>query len=155
MNIFYLDHDPALAAQYHNDKHVIKMILETAQILSTVCRTKGLDAGYKSTHSNHPCTVWAGRNLSNFNWLRDLAKALNDEYKYRYYKLFNHKSYDVIRRLPTPEFDLNLPTITTPALAMPDECKVDCPVQSYRNYYMKHKRDLAKWTRRGQPNWWS
>lgn len=68
MNIFVLDSDPEIAAKYHTDKHVIKMILESAQMMSTVVRYVGLDAGYKSTHLNHPCTIWARTSLSNWLW---------------------------------------------------------------------------------------
>ena len=153
MNIFYLDHDPKLAAQAHNDRHCIKMILESAQILSTVCRSVLLDVGYKSTHPHHPCTLWAGENLSNFRYLVALATELNTEYKYRFFHIKNHKSFDVIQSLPEPDI-LDEP-MTTPALAMPDDCKCDDPVESYRNYYRQHKQHLAKWTRRGAPDWWS
>lgn len=153
MNIFYLDHDPKLAAQFTNDRHVVKMVLESAQILSTVCRANGLDVGYKATHKHHPCTLWAGENLSNFMYLANLASYLNDEYKYRFYRIDNQLSFDVICNLPTP--DLPDEPMTTPALAMPDGCKCDDPVESYRNYYRQHKQHLAQWTRRNQPEWWT
>ena len=70
MNIFYLDKNPDLSAQLHCDKHVVKMILEYAQMLSTAHRV--LDNSqdvYKIAHKNHPCTIWVRENKSNYKWL--------------------------------------------------------------------------------------
>lgn len=151
MNIFVLDNDVAKCAEYHCDKHVVKMILESAQILSTVCRQSGLDVGYKPTHSHHPCTIWASESLDNWIWLRNLTALLNAEYKYRYEKSNNHKSYDLVATLPLP----NIPDIgLTPfAQAMPDKYKHDDAVVAYRNYYVNEKSDFLKWTKRGAPLW--
>lgn len=151
MNIFVLDNDVAKCAEYHCDKHVVKMILESAQILSTVCRQSGLDVGYKPTHSHHPCTIWAGESLDNWIWLRNLTASLNAEYRYRYEKSNNHKSYDLVATLPLP----NIPDIgLTPfAQAMPDKYKHDDAVVAYRNYYVNEKSDFLKWTKRGAPLW--
>ena len=84
MNIFVLDQDINKCAQYHVDRHVVKMITESAQMLSTAARLVGIDAGYKITHQNHPCTKWSRNSLSNWLWLKDLAKSLNEEWKFRY-----------------------------------------------------------------------
>jgi hypothetical protein len=73
MNIFILDEIPEKCARYHCDAHVIKMILESAQMLSTTVRLSGIDRGYKITHQNHPCTLWTGESLSNWQWLRELG----------------------------------------------------------------------------------
>lgn len=156
MNIFFLDADPVKAAQYHCDKHVIKMILESAQIISTIHRLNGLDEGYKITHRHHPCTVWAGKFLENYQWLRQLISALNEEYRFRYYRWANHQSFNVVSNLSNK---IDLPTnggeISAPTLAMPVECVVrGDAVSSYRHYYKTHKADIAKWTRRQQPEWW-
>ena len=86
MNIFVLDNDINICAKYHCDKHVIKMILESAQMLSSVVRLNGHDIGYKLTHQNHPCTIWARKSLSNYLWLFQLTDSLNSEYRYRYSK---------------------------------------------------------------------
>jgi hypothetical protein len=151
MNIFVLDNDVAKCAEYHCDKHVVKMILESAQILSTVCRQSGLDVGYKPTHSHHPCTIWASESLDNWIWLRNLTALLNAEYKYRYEKSNNHKSYDLVATLPLP----NIPDIgLTPfAQAMPDEYKHDDAVVAYRNYYKCVKAPFLQWTKRPIPKW--
>ena len=155
MNIFFLDEDPKLCAEYHCDKHVVKMILESAQIMSTVVRAHNIDAGYKATHHNHPCTLWAGDNRANYMWLYQLAGRLNDEYKFRFGRNVNHKSWDVIQSLPDPTF---LPprysTITRPAMAMPIQYRDnDDPVKAYRNYYFYEKYDICHW-QCGAPDWW-
>ena len=72
MNIFYLDSDPYVAAKMHCDKHVVKMILESAQMLSTAHRVldgdeyadeRGL---YKMAHKNHPSTIWVRTSTDNY-----------------------------------------------------------------------------------------
>lgn len=164
MNIFVLDTNPKLCAQYHCDKHVVKMILESAQLLSTALHVMGVPhAGYKSTHVSHPCSRWA-TNLRNWVWLRSLARHLGEEYNYRYGK--THKSIAVINSLPIPEVTLKAPKDF--ALAMPVEYhtydlnnNVDDPslyeldyVESYRKYYQAkvHLIDV-KYTRRHPPKW--
>ncbi len=144
MNIFVLHKNPKISAIYHNDKHVIKMCLETAQLLCTVLRTKGYDEEwmYKSTHLNHPCTIWARENEINFNWLCKLGLELCNEYKYRYGKI--HKCQTIIENCIKYSTAEGIPTNF--ALAMPDYCKVsDNAVECYREYYVKEKRNLASW----------
>lgn len=153
MNIFVLHSDPRKAAIAHCDKHVIKMILESAQMLSTACRVSGLDVGYKATHKNHPCTLWVSRSLDNWRWLKSLAFWLNEEYKLRFLHVSNHKSWDVIAALPEPEIaGIGL---TPFALAMPVQYqKIDDPVASYRAYYMGEKAAIAKWRfPASKPDW--
>jgi hypothetical protein len=153
MNIFYLDTDHYINATYHVDKHVVKMVTEYAQLLSTAVRISGIDAGYKVTHQNHPSAIWARESLDNWKWLRDLSEALNDEYMYRYEKFVLHKAFETIQTLPEP----NIPNIgITPfRLAMPDDVKVEDPVESYRNYYNKYKTHIASWTNRIEPVWFN
>lgn len=151
MNIFYLDSDITQCARFHCDKHVIKMILESAQVLCTVLWMHDIEAPYKPTHMQHPCVLWANHSLSNWRWLKDLAGALNEEYKYRFNHQKNHKSYEVILSLVTPPLaDLGL---TERPLVMPDEFKQSDPVKAYRNYYKVSKYHLAKWTKRDIPDW--
>lgn len=161
MNIFFLDYDPELAALYHVDKHVTKMIVESAQLM---CTAVNHYAGspvtpYKSTHLNHPCGKWIRESLTNFEWVYELMIELNDEYKYRYDKTNNHLSFDKmidcdIFGMALRYYPPELPRTLTPiALAMPDNCKMSDPVLSYREYYNLHKVDLFKWTKRSKPNW--
>lgn len=156
MNIFVLDKSPWDAAQMQCDKHVVKMVLETGQMLSTIHRQYGNhhDTLYKLTHANHPCTVWASTNRSNYNWLYDHFCALANEYLYRYGK--SHKSF--LQLFPVVQYPPDaMPSGTqTPfALAMPDEYKGACPVQSYRRYYNgdKVKNIQVTYTKRASPYW--
>lgn len=151
MNIFILDTNIKKCAEYHCDKHIVKMILESAQMLSTAVRISGLDFGYKIAHKNHPCTKWVRESLSNWNWLKELTKQLNDEYIFRYDKKVNHKSYDVVSALPDPEIpDIGL---TPFAQAMPDQYKDKNAVNAYRDYYINEKSNFLKWTKRKIPSW--
>lgn len=154
MNIFFLDENPKLSAQYHVDKHVVKMILETAQLLCGVHHmTEQVteQVPYKLSHKNHPCAIWARESLSNYLYLCELGLELGKEYTYRYGK--RHKSIDVIEWCIVNK--PNIPDIgfTKPATAMPDEYKVDSVVESYRNYYMGAKSELAQWKKREKPFW--
>lgn len=154
MNIFVLDKDPKQCAIYHNDKHCIKQLLETAQLLCGVHWVEGGEAPYKLSHKNHPSAIWARECVENYIWLCDLGLELCNEYTYRYGK--RHKSQDIIEwcLLNVP----NIPEkgdITPFALAMPDECKVGDAVASYRAYYMVEKRGFAVWKNREVPQWFN
>lgn len=178
MNIFYLDHNPVEAARAHLDKHVVKMILEYAQLLSTAHRViDGKEAItlsksgrkkkvwqlddkrdsilYAATHINHPSAIWARQSKLNYDYLYALFVSTCDEYTYRYGKvhLTDTKLREVLR-----EFPKNIPQDKTqwsgPTPAMPDECKViGDHIASYRKYYIDKKADMAKWTNREPPEW--
>ena len=150
MNIFVLDYEPSEAAKLHLDKHIVKMPLETAQILCTVQHQYGNSAQYKPTHVSHPCTVWAGQSKENYNWLVELGLELCAEYSYRYGK--RHACQSVIEGLSQAPDNMDL-GFTQFAQAMPDECKNSDPVTAYRNYYRLHKAHIAKWTHRNTPEW--
>lgn len=152
MNIFVLDSDIQTCSQYHADQHVVKMILESTQMLCTVLNKNGIRAPYRSTHPNHPCTLWTGESLENWRWLRELALTLNQEYRYRFDREDDHKSALVARELREPP----IPNIglTEFAQAMPDEYKVPGDaVQAYRRFYLAEKSRFATWTRRPVPGW--
>ena len=153
MNIFFLDRDPEKCAQMHLDKHVVKMILESTQILCSVHHSieSEYKPMYKLTHKNHPCCIWARESLSNYIWLCKLAIELCKEYTYRYGKVHKCEEYIV-------ELMDNLPKIedkgfTNPARAMPDGYKEDDVVISYRNYYFYDKKRIHSWKKRGSPEW--
>ena len=161
MNIFYLHSNPTIAAKYHNDKHVVKMILESAQMLSTAHRE--LDDGnvmnesivYKSAHKNHPSTKWARASYQNYRWLYLLFSDLCDEYTHRYGKvhLTDTKLREVLSIVPRG-IDY-LPLFTQPPQCMPDEYKVPGDsVSAYRKYYIGEKAYFSKWTNRDIPSWW-
>jgi hypothetical protein len=150
MNIFVLDKNLKKCARYHCDKHLIKMILESAQILCSVLWSCGIKAPYRKTHVNHPCVLWAAESLANWRWLKELARELNAEYQYRFNKE-SHKSFDVIMSLPEPPLsDLGL---TKQPLVMPKCYHRADAISSYRLYYAKEKTHIAKWTKRKVPKW--
>ena len=145
MNIFYLHQDPVKAAEYQYNKHVVKMVLESAQILCTVHHKymgEDADVPYKSTHKNHPSTLWAGQSAQNYEWLYRHFVALCEEYKKRYGK--EHLSYtkckDKVNMLPGGMLETGL---TEMPQCMPDEYKDDCSIQAYWNYYIHGKKDIA------------
>jgi len=157
MNIFYLSEDPSIAARYHNDKHVVKMILETAQILSTAHRVldKSISTElYKATHINHPSTKWARANINNYQWLYNLFCELCTEYTFRYGKthLTEKKLKHVLQQAPML---ISNDAFTQPPQAMPDEFRSADSIQSYRTYYIKSKNHLASWTKRPTPDWYT
>ena len=160
MNIFFLDPNPKTCAAYHCDKHVIKMILETTQMLSTayhLCcpdRIKDLETSlYKPAYKNHPSTIWARESIQNFRWLHSLGMALCKEYTYRYYK--THKSETILRSMCKALPILSNKKFEEPPQCMPEIWKSSCAVSSYRTYYFMEKSSFAKWERgRNAPFWW-
>ena len=151
MNIFLLDLSPQLAAQYQVDKHVIKMILESAQLLCSAY-PEGV-APYKRTHYNHPCAKWTRESFANWAWLLEHAYALSTEYTYRYGKV--HKCHSILDWLA-----LNPPNLlATPQTAfmqcMPEAYKNPDPVVAYRAYYCGEKQHIAHWNKgRSKPSWY-
>ena len=156
MNIFALDMNPDVCARYHNDKHCVKMIVESAQLLSTahhVAESPVASQLYRKTHTNHPCAKWVRESKANYEWLYFLFVALSHEYTHRYGK--THKTLDekgiALGNLP------NMPDVglTDFPQCMPDEYKNDDPVEAYREYYRKGKAHLAAWKNRDVPEWWN
>ena len=165
MNIFFLHPDPAIAAEMHCDKHCVKMILETAQMLCTAHRVldgdkcadqKGM---YKTAHLNHPSTKWVRGSPLQYKWTYDLFKFLCDEYTSRYDKV--HLTDKKFRKiLSTPPFFISVPPCSTdmvdPPQCMPDQYKVpDDAVKAYRNYYIGEKAGFAKWAYCSTPTWFT
>ena len=149
MNIFYLDKDPAKAASYFYDKHKVKMILESAQMLCTAHHHygNGDNVPYKKAHYNHPSTIWCRQNASQYMWLYDHMLALGEEYTKRYKKthLTITKCKDVLKQLPPAIPDS---IFTEPPQCMPDHHKVpDCSVTAYWNYYEQEKHTVANKTK--------
>mgnify|MGYP003134329133 CR=1 FL=1 len=144
MNIFYLDRDPELAAIYQYNKHVVKMILESAQMLCTAHRYYGNeDVPYKTAHLNHPSTIWCRQNSKQYMWLYNHMIALGEEYTKRY-----GKEHLTITKCKVPL--MFLPPImpcnqefTQPPQAMPDEFKRDCAIHAYWLYYVYDKKHIA------------
>lgn len=179
MNIFYLDHRPEICAQYHCDKHVVKMIIEYAQLLSTAHRIldgkEYVDSSsgrkikrwklpddrdnfvYKASHVNHPSAIWARQNEAQYTWLFCLWIRCLNEYTHRYGKEHAcEKLRFVLVNLPN-----NIPKcppekFSEPPQAMPDDCKSTISsIDAYRQYYIMKKNHFAKWTKRQIPNWYT
>jgi len=161
MNIFVLDTDPTVAAQMHCDKHVPKMCVEAAQMMASALRRHGADdedmpltkAGtpYKGGYAHHPCTVWAGDNDDNFNWLARHAQRLLREYDLRFGK--THACHGPIHIMSTMDYIIPVGDLTPFAQAMPDEYRNDDAVKAYQAYY--HSKQFAKWEKgTPAPDWW-
>lgn len=152
MNIFVLNLTPKVAATMHCDKHVVKMPLESAQMICAVGSKLGIEVPYKPTHLNHPCTLWAGESAANMFWLCELLKELNSEWRYRYGHMRDHKSFTAVQSI-IPVLLNKLPDIpmTSFAQCMPDQYKHSDPVQAYNNYYAGDKQHLLQYTKRENP----
>lgn len=159
MNIFILDDSPAVCAEYHADQHINKMLLESVQILSTVCASLGIRAPYKPTHARHPCTLWVAESASNARYLLSLCDWLARERRVRWPGCLISRTEIALDCIDRKRLDLALPYIgETPFVqAMPEECRHADPVYAYRRYYMTHKAVLAgrpaRWTNRRTPYW--
>lgn len=156
MNIFVLDEDVKKCAEYHNDKHVVKMVLETAQLLCGVHHMSDseLDIPYKLSHKNHPCSIWARECIENYIWLCDFGIELAKEYTFRYGK--RHKCQDIIEWCIENKPNIRENYDLTPfALAMPNEYKCESAVKSYRKYYITDKPHIANWKKRETPFWFA
>lgn len=181
MNLFFLDHDHDVSAQYHIDKHCSKMVLEAAQLIATTLWVdkligfvpRKLDSEelsiiktamkaeppieerqfirYLATHHNHPSAIWTRQSLDNLEWVQVYANALNEETQCRGNKA--HASCAEINKWPSTS---RLPSVgLTPfALAMPDELKLPDPIEAYRLFYMLDKGPIASWKARSKPYWW-
>jgi hypothetical protein len=174
LNIFYIDENPQQAAEWMVDKHVVKMILESAQLLSTAHRV--LDGKkeikiinnrkktvytlyderdtimYQATHINHPSAIWTRTSLQNYDWLVEHFFALCQEYKYRYNK--THKCFAMGYYLQSPPKNLTDFDMTPMPNCMPEEYKKsESVINNYRMYYKYGKKELHNWKKRNPPEW--
>ena len=160
MNIFYFYDCPTKSAQAQPDKMLVKMPLETAQMLCTAHRELDGDGYadanglYKRAYWNHPCTIWARESWDNYRWLYKHFIALGDEYKHRYGR--EHASITKLKdALYWHPDNIKDKGLTPLAQAMPDEYKNADPIKAYRKYVVNEKH-YAKWEKgREQPKWWS
>lgn len=150
MNIFLLDSDPVQAAQWQIDKHVIKMVLESCQLLSTTMWLINGNGPYKKTHVNHPCAIWTRESLSNYQWLWLHTDALGEEYTARYGKI--HKSHRVLHE----SIPYQLPNLSDKGLTTFTNCtpyKDMDTIEAYRKYYQVEKANIATW-KQNKPYWY-
>ena len=179
INIFYLDNDPYECAKLHTDKHVVKMILEYAQLLSTAHRyldgtlSVGLSTSgrkktsyvlrdqresilYASTHINHPSAIWCRKGIVQYRWLHNLLIELCKEYTYRYGKIHKVERGGLLWELEKPPKNIYTDVCwSEPTPAMPDTYKVNSnSIKSYINYYVGAKQHIASWKKREKPDWY-
>ena len=148
MNIFYLHKDPKICAHMHCDKHVCKMIIEYAQMLSTAHRVLDekpiSERFYKLAHINHPSTIWTRTVSANYQWLYSLWSFLCGEYTERYGKehlteiKLRDKLWQTPKNIPFSKYTTEIPQ------CMPDDVKTNNPLDAYHNFYRKYKT-FAKW----------
>lgn len=179
MNIFILDLNTTKCAEYHCNKHLVKMITEHNQILGSIAYTArgvnrkkditpefiqktfqgfprkaedGSPHPYGIGYANHPCTQWAAKSLQNYGWLCHLTIHMCEEYTRRYGR--KHAGEDICRWYYSNYPMLPLTGMTPFAQAMPDDCKDPDAIKAYRTYYIKHKSSFAKWPNGKIPSWW-
>lgn len=162
MNIFVVDENPAAAARDLHDAHVVKMILESAQMMSSALWAHGQSAPYRQAYKSHPCTLWVGTARDNFEWISCHALALADEYERRFKRV--HASRAVVTFATSKAYVIPAGALSPHPLAMPDVYRGDrtsaptaLAVQLYRGYYRAMKltprKKPATWTGRTPPEW--
>lgn len=173
MNLFLLHKNLKICARQHCDKHVVKMILELAQMLSTAWWVLNPELAekyhkkgyiYRKAHVNHPITIWTREHINNYDVVCDLAYELTKEYTYRYGKTHKTTSKILFMRRYFPKNisiedrkELGGYWNTTP----PKQCfgvgndhlKDDDVIRGYRNYYNESKRHIHSWKKRKIPAW--
>jgi len=183
VNIFILDKNPVIAAQQQCDKHIVKMVTESAQMLSTAHRLldgvmelrpsksgkrmkkywklndEREDVLMKNVHENHPCTKWTMQSKTNYHWHYLHYAALAEEYEYRYGKLHGSFNRDTELGKILSQFPENIPEggQTPFALAMkanPECIALNDPIEAYRAFYQtKQDRFKMTWSKRQVPDW--
>ena len=182
MNIFILDEDPRTAASMHCDKHVPKMVVESAQMLSTAHRMldgvetkKRSRSGktmskyymlgdtrehhlYNAVHFNHPCTVWTRESSQNYLWHYELFIALCGEYTKRYGKihLTDRSLREHLKTTPNNIPDISMTPFRLAMKSNPECMDESDPIESYRKFYMtKQERFKMEWKNAQTPYWFS
>ena len=175
MNIFYLHEDPIQNAKWHIDKHIVKMPIEYAQLMSTAHRLldgemylgktaigrnikrwklhdEREDILYKASHINHPSAIWVRESIENYFEMYKLYMAVLAEFTNRYGKI--HGSSKPSIALIRPPSNIPMVKGTQLPQCMPEICKVkNNPILAYRNYYIVEKNSFASWKNREIPEW--
>jgi hypothetical protein len=168
MNLFLLSWDPLECAEWHCDKHVVKMILELVQMLYTAwhinnsgdilpsdapnCISTGQRGYKKISNHNHPMARWVRESKWNYSFTIKLALSLCLEFEYRYKHFHGCTDHVIWLANNYPQFEKYSKTVIPQC--MPEQYKTSCPVQAYRNYYRGDKVRFAKWSHRPEPIWW-
>lgn len=162
MNIFFLDKNPKKCAEYHCDKHCVKMIVEYAQILSTVHSLINIDNEFanrllKPTHIHNRTVKWAIQSKSNYKWLSEVLAHLSLEYTSRYNRLHKYESDGLIQLLmnniPNALSDAELSINAFESIVSDSSYVTNDPIVSYRNCYMNEKRYMINYKLNNWPMW--
>lgn len=163
MNLFLLSWDPNECAQFHCDKHVVKMILELVQMLYTswhlnnnevprsapICKSTQQNGYKKISNHNHPMAKWVRESKWNYLFTTKLATALCLEFIHRYGHYHGCTEHVLWLYDNLPSFEIkektNIPQ------CMPEQYKTNCPLEAYKNYYIGDKKRFATWTKRDVP----
>ena len=176
MNIFVTDPDPVKSAEVLPDKHVVKMPLETCQMLAVVYSKWYYGWGNdllpkkdgtpysteKGAFRGHPCTIWAAQSIANTAWLIQHGFGLLEEYTHRYGKIHSCQTAmnaaEKVFEEKTGRTLLCHKEATPFAFAGPDVFKYDTSINTftaYKNYISSkpwassnYLRDPSK-----KPNW--
>lgn len=161
MNIFFTSPDPRVCARNLDDKRVVNMTLESAQMLSTALHDVGVKDPllYKSTHYNHPVNKWVRQSRPNFLWLLEHLEALSKEYTHRFDKI--HASSALIPACQHYKMLIPLrPLAPFPNCAKREDMGLDfthLPVLEAYKTYLNARWKLDKltptWTNREPPKW--
>ena len=177
MNIFYLHQNPQINAEYHVDKHIVKMCIEYAQLLSTAHRLLDGDIYtgktknnrnikrwnladhrenllYKASHVNHPSNIWARQSTENYKYLFLIYISCLKEYTHRYGKIHGSQKLEYV--LSTPPKNIKSIGFSPIPQCMPEYCKItNDSISAYRKYYISEKNTFAYWTNRTKPDWYN
>ena len=165
MNVFLLDEDPELCAQYTCDKHISIGIQNISYILCGVMKNKGISYCYDLSKAklSHPFVKWGGERDERFLWLRELGMHLCREFSYRYSRngTHNHSCEHIVRDVYLKEEERNIRwkkeehkvNIDKAPMCIPDYLKDESTIKSYRNYYLSKKSHMLQYTKRNVPNW--
>lgn len=177
MNLFFLHHRPDICAEYHCDKHVVKMIIEIVQMLYTahllLCSQNLPKDHYRkiSTHM-HPTAIWIRKRKENYLYAAELACSIAYEYTRRYNRIHSCEKHALWLKQNLPCFNnlcekykesvvfafnknLEAKGMTPVPLCMPSDCYLSDPIESYRKYYKMYKAYFVRWKTRDVPSWFS
>lgn len=167
MNIFVTDKCPIKSAQNLDSKRVIKMILESAQMLSNVGHYLIGKGPHKKTHLNHPCSIWARIHPEHFGWLKIHFMALCNEYSFRYPGKV-HKCQSLIKNFTELHKEFySRPMFLDPLYGRPDNIQFQNSATNFKQesdvviayrkemmYKWKNDKRIPVWHQRGKPTWY-
>jgi hypothetical protein len=163
MNMFLLDEALDQCAADHSDQHIVKMVLESAQICSSGAYLQNVifDGQYRPGHIHHPCCVWAGESPENLMFVCRLGISIGMEYRWRFDR--HHQSMRVLclcasrlpRSLPSPELYPVCIPLEHRRESYASRLPLGRAVKEYRAYYRSAKERFVTWKYSPIPSWWA